>query len=91
MFLPFVLRHIELAEPEFILALGNTPVQALLATGTGITRMRGRWRRHEASGRLLLPSFHPAYLLRSPERKRESWRDLLALRAALDGAPVAPE
>ncbi|MBK0400354.1 uracil-DNA glycosylase [Limibaculum sp. M0105] len=91
LFMPFLMRHIELAAPDFILALGNTPVQALLATTTGITRMRGRWRRHEASGCLVLPSFHPAYLLRSPERKREAWRDLLALRAALDGAPVAPE
>ncbi|MCL5776028.1 uracil-DNA glycosylase [Limibaculum sp. FT325] len=91
LFLPFLVRHIELAAPDFILALGNTPVQALTATATGITRMRGRWQRHAATGCPILPSFHPAYLLRSPEKKRESWRDLLALRAALDGAPVAPE
>ncbi|MDT8345007.1 MAG: uracil-DNA glycosylase [Thermohalobaculum sp.] len=91
LFLPFLIRHIELAAPDFILALGNTPVQALLSSGTGITRIRGRWQRHGPTGCLILPSFHPAYLLRSPEKKREAWRDLLALRAALDGAPVVPE
>jgi DNA polymerase len=85
LFLPFVERHIELAEPDFILSLGNTPTRALLGTATGIKRMRGRWVRHAASGLPLLPSFHPAYLLRTPADKRLAWRDLLSLRAALDG------
>ena len=85
LFLPFVERHIELARPDFILSLGNTPTKALLDTTTGIKRMRGQWVRHAASGLPLLPSFHPAYLLRTPADKRLAWRDLLSLRAALDG------
>jgi DNA polymerase len=85
LFLPFVERHIELAGPDFILSLGNTPTKALLDTDTGIKRIRGRWFRHAATGLPLLPSFHPAYLLRTPADKRLAWRDLLMLRAALDG------
>lgn len=84
-FLPFVIRHIELAGPDFILALGGTAAKALLETSAGIKRLRGRWVRHEATGLPLLPSFHPAYLLRQPADKRLAWRDLLSLRAALDG------
>jgi len=85
LFLPFIERHIELAKPDFILSIGNTPTKTLLDTATGIKRMRGRWVRHPASGLPLLPSFHPAYLLRQPADKRLAWRDLLSLRAALDG------
>jgi DNA polymerase len=85
LFLPFIERHIELAKPDFILSVGNTPTKTLLDTATGIKRMRGRWVRHPATGLPLLPSFHPAYLLRQPADKRLAWRDLLALRAALDG------
>jgi DNA polymerase len=84
-FLPFVERHIALARPDVIMAVGNTPTKALLGTITGIKRMRGTWARHEASGLPLMPSFHPAYLLRTPEDKRLAWRDLLAVRRALDG------
>jgi DNA polymerase len=85
LFLPFIERHIELARPDFIFSVGNTPTKTLLDTATGIKRMRGRWVRHAASGLPLLPSFHPAYLLRQPADKRLAWRDLLSLRAALDG------
>lgn len=83
MLLPFLLRHIELAAPEVIVLMGNTPCAALLGQ-TGITRLRGRW--VEVAGRPALPSFHPAYLLRNPAAKRESWADLLALQARLRGA-----
>ncbi len=85
LFLPFVERHIALAEPEVLLLLGNTPTKALLGTETGIRRMRGRWRRHGASGLPALPSFHPAYLLRQPAEKAAAWADLLALCRALAG------
>jgi len=85
-FLPFIERHIALAHPEIVLALGGTSAKALIGTATGIKRLRGTWRRHEATGLPLLPSFHPAYLLRQPAEKRLAWRDLLAVRAALDGA-----
>ncbi len=88
-FLPFVERHIVLAKPDLVLTLGNTPTKALLGTMTGIKRMRGSWVRHEASGLAIMPSFHPAYLLRTPEDKRLAWRDLLAVRRALDGETPA--
>ncbi|MEM7670729.1 MAG: uracil-DNA glycosylase, partial [Pseudomonadota bacterium] len=84
-FLPFILRHIELARPRVLFTIGNTPTKALLATPTGIKRMRGTWRRHPASGLPLLPSFHPAYLLRQPSEKRLAWRDLKELRRVLGG------
>ncbi|MEM9145379.1 MAG: uracil-DNA glycosylase [Pseudomonadota bacterium] len=89
-FLPFVERHIALAAPEVIFSLGNTPTKALMATGTGIKRMRGTWAVHAPSGLPVLPSFHPAYLLRQPADKALAWRDLLALRARLDGHGPAP-
>ncbi|MFN7224770.1 MAG: uracil-DNA glycosylase family protein [Paracoccaceae bacterium] len=77
---PFVERHIELAAPEMIVVMGNTPLFAL--TGTrGILKARGQW--SQALGRPLLPMTHPAYLLRNPAAKREAWDDLLALEARL--------
>lgn len=84
MMLPFVARHIALADPEVVVVMGNTPLQALLGH-KGITRARGRWA--EALGRPVLPMFHPAYLLRQPIMKREAWADLLSLQARLRGEP----
>lgn len=80
MLLPFLKRHIQLAQPKLLVLMGNTPCQALLGR-TGITRMRGNWT--EALGLPTLPMFHPAYLLRTPAAKRETWADLLALKAKL--------
>jgi DNA polymerase len=85
---PFALRHVELADPDFLLLAGASAARALLGTTDGVLRLRGRWRRGPG-GRPCLPTLHPAYLLRAPAQKRLAWRDLLALRAALDGAPVA--
>jgi DNA polymerase len=87
MFLPFVRRHIELAAPEVVVAMGGTSATALLGGTTGILKRRGQWDRYEAGGATLpvLPMLHPAYLLRNPAAKRLAWRDLLALRAWLDG------
>ncbi len=82
MMLPFVHRHIELADPEVILLMGNTPCQALLGK-TGITRLRGTW--DEVAGRPVMPMLHPAYLLRMASAKREAWADLLAVKARLRG------
>ncbi len=82
MMLPFVERHITLANPDVIVLMGNTPCQALLGR-TGITRMRGQWA--EVLGRPALPMLHPAYLLRRPEAKREAWADLLTLKGKLRG------
>jgi DNA polymerase len=84
MMLPFVQRHIALVDPEVIVVMGNTPLQALLGQ-KGITRLRGIWA--QALGRPLLPMFHPAYLLRQPILKREAWADLLALQTKLREMP----
>jgi uracil-DNA glycosylase len=86
--LPFVLRHIALVRPKILVLAGGTATGALLPGGQGITRLRGRWFDLEIAGLAepvpTLPMFHPSFLLRTPERKREAWRDLLALRARLD-------
>ncbi len=81
MMLPFLERHVALAHPEIIVAMGNHATGALLKR-TGITRLRGTWA--EALGRPVLPMFHPAYLLRNPAAKREAWADLLELRDRLE-------
>jgi uracil-DNA glycosylase family 4 len=85
--LPFVLRHIALAKPRVLVLCGGTAAGALLPVSEGITRLRGRWFELAVPGLDLpvptLPMFHPAFLLRTPERKREAWRDLLALKARL--------
>jgi len=89
--LPFVLRHIALANPRVLVLCGGTAASALLPISDGITRLRGRWFDLAVPGLdrpvPTLPMFHPAFLLRTPERKREAWRDLLALKARLDAAP----
>ena len=88
LFLPFVLRHVELASPRLLVLLGGTAAKALLRSREGITRLRGRW--HEVAprggGAAALPALatlHPAYLLRNPVAKREAWADLLSLSARL--------
>jgi DNA polymerase len=85
---PFVLRHIELVKPKVLVLVGGSSAQMLLGTTDGITRLRGKWFDYRSDGLdqpiPALPIFHPAYLLRQPELKREAWRDLLKLRARLD-------
>ena len=87
--LPFVLRHIALARPRVLVLAGGTAASALLPTSDGITRLRGRWFELAVPGLdaavPTLPMFHPAFLLRDPARKREAWRDLLAVQARLQG------
>lgn len=80
MMLPFVHRHIELADPQIVVLMGNIACHALLGR-RGITRLRGNW--GDVLGKPALPMFHPAYLLRNPHAKREAWADLLSLRAKL--------
>ena len=86
--LPFMLRHIALAAPRVLVLCGGTAASALLPVSDGISRLRGRWFDLAVPGLAMpvptLPMFHPAFLLRAPERKREAWRDLLALKARLD-------
>lgn len=86
MCLPFLLRTIELQKPDFIVCLGATPAHRLTGRSEGILKMRGKWVSANVSGRNipLLPTLHPAYLLRQPAQKRLAWRDMLALRQMLD-------
>ena len=86
--LPFLWRHIALTRPRAILLLGAIAVRALLGRPAPISKIRGQWQdltiadlNHPLPA---LPSFHPAYLLRKPDAKREAWSDLLTLRARID-------
>jgi len=79
--LPFLKRHVALAAPRVIVTMGNASSKALLETTTGITRLRGQW--SQALGLPVLPMFHPAALLRGPEKKRDAWADLLAIQDRL--------
>jgi uracil-DNA glycosylase family 4 len=86
MCLPFLLRTIELQKPDVIVCLGATPAHRLTGRSDGILKLRGKWVTANVSGRNipLLPTLHPAYLLRQPAQKRLAWRDLLSLRQILD-------
>jgi DNA polymerase len=85
--LPFIQRQIELVDPDVLVTLGNPSTQTLLGTREGIMRTRGRWFDYDTGTRLIraLPTFHPAYLLRSPAYKRLAWQDLLAIAKVLRG------
>lgn len=80
MMVPFLERHVALAQPEIMVLMGNISCQAVLGK-RGITRLRGQW--DKAFDLPVLPMFHPAYLLRQPIAKREAWADLLELQARL--------
>lgn len=86
--LPITMRHIELARPRAILALGNVAAKTLLATETGITRLRGNWGEISLNGIAtpVLPTYHPAFLLRKPASKAQAWADMLALKTFLERA-----
>ena len=85
--LPFILRQIELADPDVLVCLGGPSTQALLGIKDGITKTRGRWFNFDTGKRQIraLATFHPAFLLRSPLQKRFAWRDFLAIKKALAG------
>ena len=85
MCLPFLLRTIALARPEFLLCLGATSTQRLLVSTEGILKLRGSWTTFQ--GLPLLATLHPAYLLRQPAQKRLAWRDLLNLQRRLAATP----
>ena len=83
--LPFMLRQIELVDPDILVTMGNPSTQTLLQVTDGITRTRGRWFPFNSGAREIkaMPTFHPAFLLRSPLQKRFAWRDFLAIKKAL--------
>lgn len=76
MMLPFLRRHIALAQPEVIIAMGNISCQAILGQ-RGVTKLRGHW--SVGFDVDVMPMCHPAYLLRNPMAKREAWQDLQAV------------
>jgi DNA polymerase len=84
--LPFIQRQIELVNPDVLVTLGNPSTQTLLQTREGIMKTRGRWVDYNTGTRVIraLPTFHPAYLLRSPSYKRMAWQDLRAIAKALE-------
>jgi uracil-DNA glycosylase len=77
----FLFRQIDSIQPKVIVALGTFAAKALLKTQDPISRLRGRV--YEYRGARLVPTFHPAFLLRSPERKRDVWEDMKKVRALL--------
>jgi len=83
--LPFTLRQIELVDPDVLVCLGNPSMQTLLGTREGITKSRGRWFPFHTGKREIraMPTYHPAFLLRSPLQKRLAWRDFLAIKKEL--------
>jgi DNA polymerase len=80
---PFLFRQVEAVRPKVIVALGKFAAQSLLRTTDPITRLRGRSFNYR--GAMLIPTFHPAYLLRNPSSKREVWEDMKKVRAILLG------
>lgn len=82
---PFLFRQIDVIQPRVVVALGTFAAHALLGTDAPISRLRGQAHpfRH---GSVLIPTFHPAYLLRSPDRKRDVWDDMKKVRDLLAAA-----
>jgi uracil-DNA glycosylase len=79
---PFLKRQIVSVKPDIICALGTFAAQTLLETGSSISKLRGCF--HDYAGIKVLPTYHPAYLLRNPEKKRDVWEDMKKLMKALD-------
>ena len=82
---PFLLREIAAVGPEVIVVLGNTATQNLLGVKQGISRLRGQFQDYQ--GVKVMPTFHPAYLLRDPSKKKETWEDLKKVRDYLESTP----
>ena len=80
---PFLFRQIDTIKPKVIVALGKFAAQSLLKTTEPITRLRGREYKYRDA--ILMPTFHPAFLLRNPSSKREVWEDMKRVRAILAG------
>lgn len=85
---PFLLAQIRAIAPRVIVALGRPAANFLLANDAPISTLRGRW--HDAHGVRIMPTFHPAYLLRSPDRKRDAWHDLQLVMAECARLGVTP-
>lgn len=86
---PFLAAQLACLRPKVIVALGKVASQVLLRTQTPITQLRGNW--HEYRGIRLMPTFHPAYLVRSPAEKRKVWEDLKLVMKELGRDPAGPQ
>lgn len=75
---PYLERRLEVIAPDIVVLLGATPLRALIGDRARISQERGRW--HRLEGRWVLPTYHPAYLLRNPSRKAEVWEDFQMVR-----------
>jgi uracil-DNA glycosylase len=82
---PFLFREIAAVQPDVIVVMGNTALRNLLEVREGITRVRGQFQ--DFHGIKVMPTFHPAYLLRDPSKKRETWEDMKKVREYLDSLP----
>jgi len=82
---PFLERQVELVAPDIVVTLGGPASKAILETPSGIMKLRGKWCQIQIGDRQMkiMPTLHPAYLLRTPAAKRLAWRDLVAIKAAL--------
>ncbi len=85
--MPFIQRHIELIAPKIIITLGSTSFTSLIANGETISKARGNWHTYQSAGLvapvLVMPVFHPAFLLRTPAQKKSAWRDFLNIAEKL--------
>lgn len=83
--LPFIIRHIELFKPKLIITVGGVSANYLLKERIGITKLRGSWKEYDLSGDKipLMPLLHPAYLIRQPHYKKQTWHDLLSIKERL--------
>jgi len=79
---PFLVKQLEAIKPKVIIALGNIAAKTLLKTGEGITTLRGKWKTYQ--GVPLMPTFHPAYLLRNPKDKALVWKDIQQVMTELE-------
>ena len=86
--MPFVRRHVELAQPKVLVFLGGSAAKTMLDRSEGIMRLRGKWFDFMSDGLdepiPAMPTFHPAFLLRQSAQKREAWRDFLAVQEKLE-------
>ncbi|HWU27243.1 MAG TPA: uracil-DNA glycosylase [Rhizomicrobium sp.] len=82
----FLRRHIELAQPKVLILLGAVSVRHVLGHTEGIMRARGHWQQYHVAGAMVpvMPTLHPAYLLRRPVDKRLAWRDLQAIASRIE-------
>ena len=89
---PFLERQIELIAPAVLVLLGGAAAKQMLGTDEGIMKLRGKWRSYPSAGGAIktIATLHPAFLLRTPAAKRQAWRDLLMIKAALDERQVSP-